>query len=353
MVDSSIFVMVFGMALSIALIVGPIADALGKRFKIVSIMGGRRVNDADARGVSKLGGLVIFASFTVTVLVAQVLPVPRLDPYETVRLAGLLIGGVVIFVVGLLDDIYQFKALSIFTGQSIAAGIAILFQIFIEFFNNPLTGEQTVPWAYIVTVTLSYFWLVGMMNTVNFLDGLDGLAGGVAFIAGTMLFVNSALRVEPAQTSVSLLMLALMGASLGFVLYNFYPARIIMGGGAFYLGYLLGTLSIIGGAKMAAILLVMGLPLMDLVWQAVNRLRRGRSPFEGDRGHVHFRLQDMGFNQRQIVVGYYIFCAFFGVLTLVTESQLFKFVTLGVMLILVAIGFGLLARSNQAGSSKS
>ncbi|MCA0453084.1 MAG: undecaprenyl/decaprenyl-phosphate alpha-N-acetylglucosaminyl 1-phosphate transferase [Chloroflexi bacterium] len=341
------------MALSIALIVGPIADALGKRFKIVSIMGGRRVNDADARGVSKLGGLVIFASFTVTVLVAQVLPVPRLDPYETVRLAGLLIGGVVIFVVGLLDDIYQFKALSIFTGQSIAAGIAILFQIFIEFFNNPLTGEQTVPWAYIVTVTLSYFWLVGMMNTVNFLDGLDGLAGGVAFIAGTMLFVNSALRVEPAQTSVSLLMLALMGASLGFVLYNFYPARIIMGGGAFYLGYLLGTLSIIGGAKMAAILLVMGLPLMDLVWQAVNRLRRGRSPFEGDRGHVHFRLQDMGFNQRQIVVGYYIFCAFFGVLTLVTESQLFKFVTLGVMLILVAIGFGLLARSNQAGSSKS
>ncbi len=353
MVDSGIFVLVFVMALSIALIVGPIADVLGKRYKIVSIMGGRRVNDADSRGVSKLGGLVIFSAFTITVLVAQVLPVPRLDPYETVRLAGLLIGGVVIFVVGLLDDIYQFKALNIFTGQSIAAAIAIIFQIFIEFFNNPITGEQTVPWAYIVTVTLSYFWLVGMMNTVNFLDGLDGLAGGVAFIAGTMLFVNSALRVEPAQTSVSLLMLALMGASLGFVLYNFYPARIIMGGGAFYLGYLLGTLSIIGGAKMAAILLVMGLPLMDLVWQAVNRLRRGRSPFEGDRGHVHFRLLDMGFSQRQIVVGYYLFCAFFGVLTLVTDSQLFKFVTLGVMLLLVAIGFGLLARSNQAGSSKS
>lgn len=159
------------------------------------------------------------------------------DPYENIRLIGLLLGGTVIFVVGLLDDIYQFRALSIFTGQSIAAGIAIAFQIFIEFFNNPITGQQTVPWAYIVTVTLSYFWLVGMMNTVNFLDGLDGLAGGVAFIAGTMLFVNSALRVTPPQTSVSLLMLALMGSSLGFVLYNFYPARIMMGGGAFYLGY--------------------------------------------------------------------------------------------------------------------
>lgn len=351
MIDSGMFVLVFALAISSALLVVPIADKLGKRYKIVSMMGGRRVNDVDSRGVSKLGGLVIYVSFTLTVLVAQALPVPRLDPYEVVRLAGLLIGGTVIFVVGILDDIYQFKALSLFTGQSIAAGIAIAFQIFIEYFNNPLTGQQTDAWAYIVTVTLSYFWLVGMMNTVNFLDGLDGLAGGVAFIAGSMLFVNSALRVTPPQTSVSLLMLALMGASLGFVLYNFYPARIIMGGGAYYLGYLLGTLSIIGGAKMAAILLVMGLPLMDLVWQALNRLRRGRSPFEGDRGHVHFRLLDMGFSQRQIVTGYYLFCAFFGVLTLITDSQLFKFVTLGVMLLLVGIGFVLLARSNQAGSS--
>ncbi|MBI1276970.1 MAG: undecaprenyl/decaprenyl-phosphate alpha-N-acetylglucosaminyl 1-phosphate transferase [Anaerolineaceae bacterium] len=352
MVDSGIFVLVFVMALSIALIVGPIADALGKRYKIVSIMGGRRVNDADARGVSKLGGLCLFLSFTITVLLAQFLPVPHLDSYEVVRLIGLLVGGTVIFIVGLLDDIYQFKALSIFTGQSIAGAIAIAFQIFIEFFNNPITGQQTLPWAHIVTVTLSYFWLVGMMNTVNFLDGLDGLAGGVAFIAGTMLFVNSALRVTPPQTSVSLLMLALMGSSLGFVLYNFYPARIIMGGGAFYLGYLIGTLSIIGGAKMAAILLVMGLPLMDLLWQAINRLRRGKNPFEGDRGHVHFRLLDMGFSQRQIVTGYYLFCAFFGVLTLVTDSQLFKFVTLGVMLLLVAIGFVLLARTRttQTGS---
>ncbi len=353
MVDSGIFVLVFVMALSISLIVGPIADALGKRYKIVSVMGGRRVNDADSRGVSKLGGLCLFLSFTITVVLAQFLPVPHLDPYENIRLIGLLLGGTVIFAVGLLDDIYQFRALSIFTGQSIAAAIAIGFQIFIEFFNNPITGQQTIPWAYIVTVTLSYFWMVGMMNTVNFLDGLDGLAGGVAFIAGTMLFVNSALRVTPPQTSVSLLMLALMGSSLGFVLYNFYPARIIMGGGAFYLGYLIGTLSIIGGAKMAAILLVMGLPLMDLLWQAISRLRRGKSPFEGDRGHVHFRLLDIGFSQRQIVTGYYLFCAFFGVLTLVTDSQLFKFVTLGVMLLLVGIGFVLLARTTQAGSSSS
>jgi UDP-GlcNAc:undecaprenyl-phosphate/decaprenyl-phosphate GlcNAc-1-phosphate transferase len=352
-IDSSTLVLVFIIALNIALITTPLAVRLGRRWGIVAIPGGRRQSEADQRGVSKLGGLCLFLAFTVTVLVAQILPVPRLDPYEVVRLTGLLLGGGVIFLVGFLDDIYQFRAVTIFIGQSIAAGIAITFQIFIEFFNNPITGQQTDPWAHVVTVTLSFFWLVGMMNTVNFLDGVDGLASGVAFIAGVTLFINSALRTDPPQTSVSLLMLALMGTAFGFLLNNFYPARIIMGGGAYYLGYLLGTLSIIGGAKMATILLVMGLPLMDVVWQAFNRLRQGRNPFEGDRGHVHFRLLDMGFSQRQIVVGYYFFCAFFGVLTLVIESQFYKFVALGVMLLLVIIGFALLARSTQAGSSKS
>jgi UDP-GlcNAc:undecaprenyl-phosphate GlcNAc-1-phosphate transferase len=197
------------------------------------------------------------------------------------------------------------------------------------------------------------FWLGLMMNTVNLMDGLDGLAGGVGFIAGTMLFINSAFVLEPNQTSVSLLPLALMGTSLAFLLNNFYPARIFMGGGAFFIGYLLGTLSIIGGAKMATILLVMGLPLMDLAWQATNRLRQGRNPLLGDRGHVHYRLLDMGFSQRQIVLAYYFFCAFFGILTLITASRLFKFIAFGVMLLLIATGFALVARFNQGESSTS
>ncbi|MEZ4666898.1 MAG: MraY family glycosyltransferase [Anaerolineae bacterium] len=354
-VDPSSSVLIFILAFSVVLIVTPIADSLGRKLGIVAVTGGRRQSEADQRGVSKLGSLCLFIAFTISVLVAQILPVPRLDPYEIIRLIGLLAGSAVIFVVGFLDDIFQFRAITIFIGQSAAAAIAIAFQIFIEFFNNPITGHQTDPWAHIVTVALSFFWLVGMMNTVNFLDGLDGLAGGVAFIAGVLLFLNSAVRVDPPQTSISLLMLALLGASFGFLLNNFYPARIIMGGGAYYLGYLLGTLSIIGGAKMATILLVMGLPLMDVIWQAVNRLRLGRNPFVGDRGHVHYRLLDLGFSQRQIVLGYYIFCAFFGILTLILDSQFYKFVALSVMLILVIIGFGLLARTNinHAGSSKS
>jgi UDP-GlcNAc:undecaprenyl-phosphate/decaprenyl-phosphate GlcNAc-1-phosphate transferase len=351
--DTGAFVLIFVLSLSLALLFAPFAERLGRRYRIVAAAGGRHQSEGDRRGVSKLGGICLYGSFTISVLLAQFLPVARLDPYEVVRLAGLLIGGTVIFVVGLLDDIFQFKAFPQFLGEFTAAAIAIIFQIFIETFNNPLTGQQTAPWSFIVTTSLSFFWLVSMMNTVNWLDGVDGLAGGVAFIAGVMLFINSAFRVDPPQTSVSLLMLALMGSSLGFVLYNFYPAQVFMGGGALYLGYLLGTLSIIGGAKMATILLVMGLPLLDVIWQVFNRLRQGRSPFEGDRGHIHFRLQDIGFSQRQIVTIYYFFCAFFGVLTLLLESRFYKFLALGAMLTLVVIGFWFLSRADHAGSSKS
>ena len=225
-------------------------------------------------------------------------------------------------------------------GQIFTSAIAIIFQIFIAFFNNPFTGAQTAEWSPIVTVALTMFWLVLMMNTVNLLDGSDGLAGGIALIAALVLFLNSAVRLSPPQTSISLLPLALAGALLGFLIHNFYPARLYMGGSAWFLGYVLGTLSIIGGAKMATILLVMGLPLMDLGWQIVNRVRHGNNPFRGDRGHLHFRLLDNGiFSPRQMALVYYSICAFFGFLTLVTTSQMFKFIAFAFMLICIAIGF--------------
>ncbi len=353
MADYAAFIIVFTLALSLSLALGPLAIRLGQRLGITARPGGRRQTEGDRRRVSKLGGILLFGGFTVAILAAQLLPVPRMDPYEVIRLTGLVVGSIVIFITGILDDLFELPALPLFLAQSVATGIAISFQIFIEFFNNPLTGEQTGAWPFIVTVALSYFWIMGMTNTVNWLDGMDGLAGGVAFIAGAMLFINSAFRVQPAQTSVSLLPLALMGAALGFLLYNFYPGRIQMGGSAYYLGYLLGTLSIIGGAKMATILLVVGLPVIDVAWTITTRLRRGRNPAVGDREHLHYRLYDLGFSQRQIVLAYYSFCAFFGLLTLVTTSQIFKAVALGVMLFLVASGLFVLSRLHYGDSDAS
>ncbi len=345
------FLIVFFLSLGISLLLTPFASWISRRFNVViDTPRGRRLHE---RPISKLGGAAIFVSFVVAVLAAQVLPVPRYDSKELLRLTGLLLGAGFIFGVGLLDDLHDFGPVRLYIGQIIAAAIAIAFQIFIETFSNPLTGQRTDPFPYMVTITMSLFWIGLMVNTVNFLDGLDGLAGGVAFIAGTLLFVHSAFILG--QTSVSLLMLALMGASLGFLIYNFNPARIFMGSnGAYLLGYLLGTLSIIGGAKMATILLVMGLPLMDVAWQVVNRLRQGRNPMHGDRGHVHYRLLDKGMmTQRQIVLLYYMFCACFGVLALLIDSELYKFLALGVMLALTTLGFALLSRFNRAKANAS
>ena len=331
------FALVFNLALAVSLAMIPLARYISRRFGIISVPGGRR---QEPLAMPKLGGLAIFVGFLASIALAQLLPVPRFDPYEIIRLAGLMIGSIVIFALGVVDDIYGLSYFQAFLGQIAAAAIAIVFQIFIEFFNNPLTGLQTDPWPPVVTISLTMFWLILMMNTVNLLDGSDGLAAGIAVIAGLILFVNSAFRQVPPQISVSLLPLAMSGASLGFLIHNFYPARIYMGGSAWFLGYALGTLSIIGGAKMATILLVMGLPLMDLGWQIVNRLRHGYNPFHGDRGHLHFRLLNAGLlSPRQIALGYYAICALFGLLTLVTTSQLFKFIAFGVMLVFVAVGF--------------
>ncbi len=342
MTVAAAFVITFFLALALAIVASPPMIWLGKRFGIVTKMSARRRHEGDQRQLSRLGGGVLFLSFTLSVILAQLLAVPRFDPEEPLRLTGLLLGATVIFITGLLDDWLELKPHWWFLAQFLAAGIAIHHSIFIESFNNPLTGTQTPAWPFAVTAALTLLWIVGMTNTVNFLDGLDGLSHGVVFIAAGVLFLNSAVILEPPQLSVSLLPLALMGATLGFLVHNFYPARIFAGSGAYLLGFLIACLSIIGGAKMATVLMVMALPILDAVWQMINRALAGRSPFRGDRGHAHHRLLDLGYSQRQIVLGYYLFCTGFGTLTLVLESRTFKLVSLVLLSLVIFCGLGVL-----------
>lgn len=325
---------VFGVAFAAAFFLTPAARRFGLRRGIVDLPGGRRRHHG---ALPRTGGLAIWAAFTLAILIAQGLPIERTDPQEIIRFLGLLIGGGFITLLGFIDDQYELSAIKLYIGQVITGGIAVMFLIFIATFNNPLTGQTAEPWPYWFIVTITLAWMGLMMNTVNFLDGSDGLAVGVGSIAALMIYLHSAFRLE--QESVSLLALALVGATLGFLPYNFYPSRIIMGGGAYFLGYTLGVLSIIGGAKMATILLVMGLPLVDATWQASRRLLSGTNPMQGDRGHLHFRLIDAGISPRWIALGYYAFCTFFGMIALITTSQLYKLLALGVMFCLVAMVF--------------
>jgi UDP-GlcNAc:undecaprenyl-phosphate GlcNAc-1-phosphate transferase len=146
-------------------------------------------------------------------------------------------------------------------------------------------------------------------------------------------------RAQPAQYSVAILPLALLGATVGFLPWNFNPARIFMGSsGSYFLGFAVAALGIIGGARMATVLMVLGLPIVDVAWLIWRRLRRGLSPGAGGRDHLHFRLQDLGLSQRHIVLGYYAFCAAFGLLALSIGPRIFKLLALlGLGLVVLAV----------------
>ncbi len=320
------FLLVFVIAFVLALALTPLGEWLGQRYGFVAAPGGRRRH---AGTKSRLGGVALYVAFMAAAMLAQFLPVERQDPKELTRLVGLLLGGTFIFLVGVYDDKRELRASPQIIAQLIAALIAIQFLIFIEYVNNPFTNQQTQPFPWLFVVAFTIFWLMGMMNTVNWLDGLDGLATGVAAILSAVLAIH---MYREGQHSVALLPLALLGATLGFLPYNFHPARVFMGSsGSFFLGFAVAALGIVAGAKMATVLLVMGIPILDVAWQIVSRLRLGQNPAIGDRGHLHFRLLDLGFSQRQIVLLYYLFCSSFGLLALIISSRIYKFLALLVL----------------------
>ena len=179
-----------------------------------------------------------------------------------------------------------------------------------------------------------------MMNTLNWVDGLDGLAGSIALVACVVLFLHTYFRpTGDPQFTISLLAIALAGAIVGFLPFNWHPARIIMGDtGAMFLGFALATISIIGGAKIATALLALGVPILDMAWVIVYRLAHGRSPLHADRGHLHHRLLDAGLTQRQIVACFAGLTGVFGALALALPSREDKLIAMAVMgVILVAL----------------
>jgi len=324
------FVIVFATALGLSLLITPLSVHLGKRWNIVDVPGKRRKH----RGVvPRTGGIALYTSFLSAALLAAALarglPAPEgPDPKEAIRLAGILLGSTFIFAVGLYDDRHELGAFPQFVAQLFASLIAIVCLVFIERVMNPFTDRLLIfPWY--LTALITVVWITGMINTVNFLDGLDGLAAGVAAIVAAVLFIH---MYREGQYSVSLLPLALLGSTLGFLPHNFHPARVFMGSaGSFFLGYAVATLSIVAGARMATVLLVLAVPILDVGWLIWVRLRQKQAISEGDRRHLHFRLLALGLSQRQVVLLYCLLSASFGLLALLISSRLFK---LGALLIL-------------------
>ncbi len=309
-----------------------LAGRLGRRLGLVDVPGGRRTHQGT---VPRIGGLGLFAGFFLTALALYLSSTFR--PEHQLPLSGVLAGTAFVALFGLADDHFQLRAWPQFVAQIAAAIIAIATTVYIQQVTLPLIYPKPYQFQWYITYPLTVVWVVGMMNTVNFLDGLDGLAAGVGAIAAALFAVHS---INLFQWQIALYSLALAGACLGFLLFNFQPARVFLGSaGAMTLGYALATLSILAPARVATALLVMAIPIADTGFQAFDRWRRGQPLGQGDRGHLHYRLMDLGFSQRQIVLSYWTFCGVFGALALFISAPLYKLIAIGV---LVAIVVGLL-----------
>ncbi len=344
------YLAIFGAALLLAMLLTPLAGRLGRRWGLVDRPGGRRTHRGE---IPRTGGIALFGAFILTLLLAflvfpRFLP-PSTDPNETTRLVGLLLGSAIAFGFGLLDDRRELSWRGQILAQMLCAAVAIATLIFIERVNNPFTDTQIV-FSDLVVWALTTFWFLGAMNTLNWLDGLDGLAAGVTAILAAVLVVHMLGRADPPQLWVAILPLALLGATLGFLPWNFNPARIFMGSsGSYFLGFAVAALGIIGGARMATVLLVLGLPIVDVAWLIWRRRRRGVSAGAGGRDHLHFRLLDLGLGQRQIVLGYYAFCAAFGLLALSIGPRIFKLLALVGLSVAVLVVLGWAERQEGEG----
>jgi UDP-GlcNAc:undecaprenyl-phosphate GlcNAc-1-phosphate transferase len=327
------FVLVFGVGLTVALIATPLAAAWGRRRGIVDRPGTRRRHKG---AVPRTGGIALFLAFMAAALLAQWLPVPRQDAKELTRFLGIAAGMLFLFIVGYIDDRYELRPGPQYAAQAISGLIAIVFLVFIERVMNPFTDELFI-FPYWFTVAFTLVWIMGMINTINFLDGLDGLAAGVGAIVSAVLAIH---MMREGQFSVALLPLALLGATLGFLPFNFHPAKVFLGSGSLILGYAIATVGIAAGAKLALLLLVLAIPIVDVAWLMISRLRAGESIGKADRRHLHFRLLDLGLSQRQVVLLYYGYCALLGAAALLIGSRLLK---LGTLVVLGIATVGILA----------
>ena len=345
------FIAAFVGAALISFVLTPAVRAIARRLDIVDEPNHRRVNtEPIARG----GGVAVGIGFlTVALVLTMLVAGGVLGPgfsflaIDQDEMLALLLGAGVAAAIGLLDDVLNLRARWQLVSQLILAVGAVLLGINIDSIANPFGSDQ-INLDGVWGVAFTIFWIVGMINSINWIDGLDGLSSGIGVIAAfTLGLISLTVGAGPfGQPYVALLCFALAGALLGFLRWNFHPATIFAGtSGVMLLGYSLAILSILGSAKVAVALLVLGVPIIDTFWNIVRRLATGSSPFTPDRGHVHHRLMDLGLSQTRAVLVIYAISLALAILSFVLSGagQLYGF--LGVV---VASGFLLLVLTRRS-----
>ncbi len=323
-----IYLIYFITSFLLALAITPLVKKLAGRLNIIDVpKAPRKVHE---RPTPLLGGLSIYLSFLLAILIYLNFGNPNFEIVPIKFFLGIIFGGLILVLGGAIDDKYNLPPKILWLFPALASLIIVWSGIGVGIteISNPFGGTIFVGYHLsLVTFNLSlvallvWLWMMGMIFTTKLLDGLDGLCSGIALIGGlTMFALSLGSRInQPITASIAII---LSGAILGYLIYAFNPASIFLGeGGSTFLGFMLGVISVISGAKIATALLVMGIPILDVAWVIIKRLWYRHSPFVGDRQHLHFRLLDIGLTQRQTVLVLYGISAIFGTTAVFLQSM--------------------------------
>lgn len=348
MTTTAIYIATFAIAAIVAALATPFVIKLATHLEIIDATNEeRRVHEIPT---PRIGGIAVFLGFALALFavlgfalsspfalypsaahlgVHQKLELLG-DQFDTVhRLVGLLFGGMLILGVGIWDDVMQMRPRNKLFAQILVALISMLYGFVIPGITNPFVHNANANWIdfpWYAGVPITLFWYVAMMNAINFIDGLDGLLSGFTAISSLFLFAIAVLHGNPV---VALVVIALAGGALGFLPYNFNPAKIFLGdAGSLFIGYVFATVSVIGASKTAIAIsivvpvVVLALPLLDTAAAIVRRARSGKRITEADRGHFHHQLIfRFGLNVRQAVLLIYAVCFVLGIVALAVSGE--------------------------------
>lgn len=311
------YIYIFLIAALTSLIFTPVALKLAYKLGAIDIPAdNRRVHN---KPIPRLGGIAIYLGTIISIILIL--------PYS-LKTTGILLAGTAMLITGIADDIYKLSPRVKLVCQAASAMILFAFGVRINFIGIPFgDGYLYFPWFVSLVVTL--FWIVGITNTINLIDGLDGLAAGVAAIASLSLAYIAYMNERP---EVALVTLAVAGGALGFLPFNFNPAKIFMGdGGSLFLGFMLSAVSIMGPMKGAAAIatvipvLVLGLPIFDTAFAIFRRMLNGRPIMEADKGHLHHRILSKGMDQRRTVIILYTLSGILGIAAVLVNKSMFLY----------------------------
>lgn len=327
----------------ISFVLTPVVKALAPRFGFVDIpKDDRRMHK---RPIPTIGGLAIFTAFVlVSLFVCQL----------SRQFLGMLAGSLVIVILGVMDDKYDLNAKLKLLVQILAAAIPVSQGVVIRYISHPF-GFLGVPYLSlgVMAIPVTIFWIVAITNAVNFIDGLDGLSVGVCSISSLSMGI---IALMLGQGNKAVILAVLLGACLGFLPYNFNPAQIFMGDtGATFLGFMLSCMAVSGLFKLYAVIsfvvpiLVLGVPLFDICFACIRRMWHHVSPMHSDRSHIHHRLIDSGFNQRQSVLILYVVASLMGILAVqvATSGAGKALMVLITVIVIGCIALAILTRSDK------